>query len=253
MRKAFGAATLAALIYFGAAFPAAAQDVDFEAMLREIDELNDFSGLDFTGVFTIVSEKPGEKQSLDQVRMFRRDEKDQFLMLIQKPDANKGQGYLKEGDNVWFYDPTSKKFSHSSLKENLSDSEAKNADFSQRSILDDYLIQKTEEGSIGKFPVWSITLKARTNEVSYDLIRIHVRKDRPLVLKQEDMSVSGRLMRTTLYPKYADIGNGKLYPSQMLIVDEVNVGEKSLITMTEMTTSKLPDKVFTKAFLEQVN
>ena len=79
------------------------------------------------------------------------------------------------------------------------------------------------------------------------------RKDKPIVLKQEDMSVSGRLMRTTLYPKYADVGGGKLFPSQMLMVDNVNVGEKSQITMTELSTANLPDKVFSKAFLETVN
>ena len=226
---------------------------DFKAMLAKIDDINDFSGRDFTGVFTIVSEKPKEKQAVTQVRMFRRDVKDQFLMLLQLPEANKGQGYLKEGDNVWFYDPTSRKFNHSSMKEAINDSEAHNNDFNRRKITEDYDIQKTAEGTVGKIPVWIITLKAKTNEVSYDVVRLHIRKDRPLVLKQEDMSVSGRLMRTTLFPKYADVGGGKLFPSQMLMVDEVNVGEKSQITMTDLSTEPLPDKVFSKAFLEAVN
>ncbi|MFA6507930.1 MAG: outer membrane lipoprotein-sorting protein [Treponemataceae bacterium] len=226
---------------------------DFKAMLSKIDELNDFSGRDFTGVFTIVSEKPKEKQAVTQVRMFRRDAKEQFLMLLQLPEANKGQGYLKEGDNVWFYDPTSRKFNHSSMKEAINDSEARNNDFNRRKILEDYDIQKTAEGTVGKIPVWVITLKAKTNEVSYDLVRMHIRKDRPLIIKQEDLSVSARLMRTTLYPKYADVGGGKLFPSNMLLIDEVNVGEKSQITMTDLSTESLPDKVFTKAFLEAVN
>jgi len=174
-------------------------------------------------------------------------------MLMILPEANKGQGYLKEGDNVWFYDPVSRKFNHSSLKEAIGDSEAKNDDFSHRSIEEDYDIQATAEGKLGKYPVWIITLKAKTNEVSYDLVKLYVRKDRPLVLKQEDFSVSGRLMRTSLYPKYADVGNGKYFPSLMLMVDEVNVGEKSQITMTELSTDRLPDKVFTKSFLERTN
>jgi len=41
--------------------------------------------------------------------------------------------------------------------------------------------------------------------------------------------------------------------SQVLIVDELNPGERSQMTMTEQSMSALPDKVFTKAFLEQVN
>ncbi len=226
---------------------------DVESILAKMDAMNNFSGLDFTGVFTIVSEKPGEKAALTQIRMFRRDSKDQFTLLIQQPEASKGQGYLKEGDNVWFYDPSSRKFTHSSLKENLNNSEAKNSDFSRRSILDDYTVSGTEEGTLGKYPVWIISLKAKNDNVAYDISKLFVRKDNNLLLKQEDYSVSGKKMRTTLYPKYADLGKGKMFPSQMLIVDELNPGEKSQITMTELSTSKLPDKVFTKAFLEQVN
>ncbi|HPG86169.1 MAG TPA: outer membrane lipoprotein-sorting protein, partial [Spirochaetales bacterium] len=62
----------------------------------------------------------------------------------------------------------------------------------------------------------------------------------------------GRLMRTTLYPKYVEL-EGRLMPSQLLIVDELNPGERSQMTMTEQSLAPLPDKVFTKAFLEQVN
>ena len=42
-------------------------------------------------------------------------------------------------------------------------------------------------------------------------------------------------------------------PSQILLVDELNKGERSQLSMTEQSIAKLPDKVFTKAFLEQVN
>ncbi|MCA1950167.1 MAG: outer membrane lipoprotein-sorting protein [Treponema sp.] len=245
----------AALMFFAAPQGAlfAQTQPDVKAILSKLDAMNDFSGLDFTGVFTIVSEKPGEKAALTQIRMFRRDSKNQFTLLIQQPEASKGQGYLKEGDNVWFYDPSSRKFTHSSLKENLNNSDAKNSDFSRRTILDDYDVSGTEDGMLGKFPVWIISLKAKNDKVSYDVSKLFVRKDGNLLLKQEDYSVSGKKMRTTLYPKYADLGNGKMFPSQMLIVDELNPGEKSQITMTELSTSKLPDKVFTKAFLEQVN
>ncbi|MFQ3547830.1 MAG: outer membrane lipoprotein-sorting protein [Termitinemataceae bacterium] len=253
------AATLLPLAIFTLALTGQANTVaaqtqpDVRAIIAKIDAMNDFSGLDFTGVFTIVSEKPGEKAALTQIRMFRRDSKDQFTLLIQQPEASKGQGYLKDGDNVWFYDPSSRKFTHSSLKENLNNSDAKNSDFSRRSILDDYDISTTEEGMLGKFPVWIITIKAKTDTVPYDISKLFIRKDGYLLLKQEDYSVSGKKMRTTLYPKYADLGNGKMFPSQMLIVDELNPGEKSQITMTELSTNRLPDKVFTKAFLEQVN
>lgn len=221
-------------------------------ILAELDDLGNFPGKDYSALFTIVSEKPGEKQSVTQVRIFRRDAKKQFTILIMLPEVNKGQGYLREEDNVWFYDPTSRKFSHSSVKENLQNSEAKNSDFTAGSMAEDYDVQKVTEGAVGKYPVWILDLKAKTNEVSYDRLLLYVRKDKTMTLKEEAYSVNGRLMRTTLFPKYITL-EGKLLPSQILIVDEINKGEKSQITMAEQSVEKLPDKVFTKAFLEQVN
>lgn len=256
LEKPFGLFALFAIACaFALPLPIAAQTLSPSAagaILKELDDLGNFPGKDYSALFTIVSEKPGEKQSVSQVRVFRRDTKKQFTILVMLPEVNKGQGYLREDDNVWFYDPTSRKFSHSSIKENLQNSEAKNSDFTESSLAGDYSIEKVSEDSIGKYPVWVLDLKARHNEVPYERSLLFVRKDKTMVLKREDYSVNGRLMRTTLYPKYVTL-ESQLIPSQILIVDEINKGEKSQISLAEQSVEKLPDKVFTKAFLEQVN
>ncbi|OHD27745.1 MAG: hypothetical protein A2Y38_11915 [Spirochaetes bacterium GWB1_59_5] len=243
---------IAATILAIAAAGSAAFAQDLPKILSTLDAQSDFTGKDFAAVYTIVSQKPGEKDTVSQVRMFRRDAKKQFAMLVVLPEVNKGQGYLREDDNVWFYDPTSRKFSFSSIKENIQNSEAKNSDLTRKSILDDYEVVGSKEGTVGKIAVWIIDLKARTNEVSYDRSVLYIRKDKTMLLKQEDYSVSGRLMRTMLFPKYVEL-EGRLMPSQILIIDELNLGERSQLTLTEQSLAILPDKVFTKAFLEQVN
>ncbi|MDH7483407.1 MAG: outer membrane lipoprotein-sorting protein [Spirochaetales bacterium] len=223
-----------------------------QEILRELDNLGNFSGKDFSAIFTIVTQKPGQKDTVTQARIFRRDTKKQFLILVLLPEVNKGQGYLREEDNVWFYDPSSRKFSFSSIKENLQDTKAKNSDFTASSLENDYTVTSMKEGVLGKYAVWILDLKAKTNEVAYERIVLYVRKDRTMLLKREDYSVNGRLMRTTAYPKYVEL-EGKLLPAQILIVDEINKGEKSQITMTEQSVAPIPDRVFTKAFLEQVS
>lgn len=240
---------IATLMLAGAA---AAFGQDTKAILAELDELGNFEGKDFSALYTIVSQKPGEKDSVTQVRIFRRDAKDQFTFLIMLPEVNKGQAYLREGDNIWFYDPTSRKFSFSSMKENIQDSEAKNSDLSRSTLSDDYSVTGVKEGRLGQIAVWIIDLEAKTRDVSYERLVLHVRKDRTVLLKEEAYSVSGRLMRTTLYPRYAEL-DGKLLPTQILIVDELNPGERSQLTLAEQSVAPIPDRVFTKAFLEQVN
>jgi outer membrane lipoprotein-sorting protein len=225
---------------------------DTTRILTELDELGNFKGKDFSALYTIVSQKPGEKDSVTQVRIFRRDAKDQFTFLIMLPEVNKGQAYLREGDNIWFYDPTSRKFSFSSMKENIQNSEAKNSDLSRSTLSDDYTVTGAKEGKLGQIPVWILDLQSKTRDVSYERLVLHVRKDRTVLLKEEAYSVSGRLMRTTLYPRYAEL-DGKLLPTQILIVDELNPGERSQLTLAEQSVAPIPDRVFTKAFLEQVN
>jgi outer membrane lipoprotein-sorting protein len=231
---------------------AAFAEPDFKVMLEEIDQLGSFDDTDFSCVYTFVSEKPGEETEVTQARMFRRDANEQFVMLILKPEYQKGQGYLKVDDNVWFYDPESRKFTHSSMKENVQNSEAKNSDMDGLSLSEDYEVDSWEQGKLGNFDVYILNLAALSDEVSYPKIKLWVRTDRTIVLKEEDYSLSNRLMRTSYYPKYVQVGE-KFVPSQILIVDNLQEGEKTQMTMKNPSTANLPDSVFSKAYIERVN
>jgi outer membrane lipoprotein-sorting protein len=227
---------------------------DVEKILADIDALLNFDDTDFACVYTIASEKPGEEMSVTQARLFRRDAADQFVLLILKPEARRGQGYLRVEDTVWFYDPDSRQFERSSLRENVQDSDAQNSDFTRNSLSEDYAVTEWQEGALGSagIPVWILTLRARSEDVSYETLKIWVRQDRSVVLKEESYSVSGRLMRSTYYPKYIQVGQRYL-PSQALIVDELNVGEKTQLSLKDASVAAIPDYVFTKQYLELVN
>jgi len=247
-------APAAALILFAllgvAALGAAAPD--FEAILGSIDEMSNFDDTDFSATYTVVSEKPGEETSVFKARLFRRDREEKFLMLFLEPETQKGQGYLQLEDNLWFYDPESRKFSHSSFKENLQDSETKSSDFRRSSLMRDYAVEGYAEETLGRYPVYVIDLKALHGEVPYPRLKLWVRQDNNLALKIESYSLSDRLMRTGYYPNYIQV-EGRLIPSRMLFVDELRVGEKSQVTIRDASVASLPDSVFTKAYLERVN
>ena len=246
-RAVFCALVLAALVATGAS----AATPDFTAMLKEVDLNGNFTKLDYSAVFTIVTQKPGEKDAVIQVKLFRRDDHDQIVWIMLKPEAQKGQGFLKVDENIWMYDPESGKFSHSTMKEQIQNSKAKSSDLKRSSYVDDYDIATTAEGQLGKYPVWVLTLKAKNNEVSYPTLKLSIRKDKPLILKEEDFSLSDRLMRTVYFPPTYIEAAGKTIPSQMLIIDELNKGEKSQLTISDVSVAPLPDATFSKAFLSQ--
>jgi len=229
-----------------------AQDPDFDRILREIDDLANFSETDFSAVYTIISERPGEEREVTQARLFRRDLNDQFLILILQPEVQRGQGYLQVDENVWFYDPESRKFERTTIRENIQNSDAQNADLDESSFSTDYSVQSWQEDKLGNFDVYVVDLEARTSDVAYDQVRLWIRQDQSIVLKEEDFSVNGRLMRTVFFPRYERVGT-KIIPKQVLIVDELNDGERTQLTMTDATTQAIPDSVFSKAYLERVS
>lgn len=230
----------------------AAVEPDFDRILREIDDLASFGDTDFSAVYTIISERPGQEREVTQARLFRRDMNDQFLILILQPEVQRGQGYLQVDENVWFYDPESRKFERTTIRENIQNSDAQNADLDQSSFSSDYTVASWEEGRLGTFDVYVVDLEARSSDVAYDKVRLWIRTDQSIVLKEEDYSVNGRLMRTVLYPRYERVGE-KIIPKQILIVDELNEGERTQLTMTDATTRTIPDSVFSKAYLERVS
>ncbi len=229
-----------------------AETPDFSRILSEIDDLGRFAGEDFSGVYTIVSERPNEERNVTQARLFRRDVTDQFVILILQPDVDRGQGYLQVDDTVWFYDPESRKFERSSLRENIQESDAQNDDLNQQSFADDYQVVNWRSGRLGQFDVYILDLEALRDDVTYDKTTLYVRQDVSLVLVEENFSVNDRLMRTVVYSRYATVA-GKYVPSQVLIRDEINEGERTQYTLSDPSVAIIPDYVFTKAYLERVN
>lgn len=239
------------LILFGALFSLTAQFDEYQYILEELDETLSYED-DLSTVMTIVSEDPDQGTEKMKVSMFRRDAEDKFVMLIHEPAVQKGQGYLKLGDNMWFYDPESRKFNHTSLKESFSATDARNSDFRQATFVDDYRITDVEETTLGKFDVYALTLEGKHNEVTYAKRKIWVTKSDTLMLMSKDYSKSGRLMRTSYFPKYKKV-EGEYYAAKMIFVDELVENKKTVITIEELSLDNIPDSVFTKAYVEKVN
>lgn len=229
-----------------------AAEPDIEAILQAIDEQNNFGDSDFSAVMTIISQDPEKGIEKFVVRQFRRDRENKFLLLFQEPRAQMGQGYLMDEENLWFYDPESRKFAHTSLKESFAGSDARNEDFTQSTLASDYRVTSYETGVLGNFAVYIIDLEAVHNEVADPYLRIWVSQGDNLVLKMESYSLTKRLMRTALFPNYIKVAD-KIIPRVMLFVDELVEGSRTQITLDQISLDDLPDTVFTKAFVERAN
>jgi len=225
---------------------------DLQAILRSIDDFGTFQSADFTADYTIVSQVPGEERSVFEARIFRRDREDKFLLIISEPALRRGEGYLQVGDTGWSYDPESREFAVFQLRDNFQGTDARTSDFAGTRLEDNYRVSAIIQGQLGSFPVYILTLEALNDRVATPTMKIWVRQDNFLVLRQEDYSLSGRLLRTALFPSYARAG-GYFVPTRMLFVDNLNEGERTEVNVRNISFAPIPDNLFTRNYLERVS
>jgi outer membrane lipoprotein-sorting protein len=224
---------------------------DTTALLQQLDRMTNFSG-DFTAEYTEVAEHPGQQPSVFRHDVYRRDKDGAMTILMRYPDSKKGQGYLQVDNNFWFYDPSSRLFSHASLKENWQNTGAMNNDFFRTSWARDYVSETSNDGTLGAYPVHVLDLKGTNDQVTFPYKKVWIRKDIGILLKAEDYSLSKRLMRTVYYPQYVKLDDHYV-ANRVLIIDNLNIGARTELSLANISTAPLPDYTFTKAYLQQVN
>jgi len=237
----------------------ALQAISDQELLATVDSLVSYYDTDFSAEYTIVQEKPGQGLSTTVAGVFRRDSSETFVIVIMQPLISKGQGYLKQGKTLWFYDPESRRFNTTSNAERFQNTNARNSDFTRSTLSQDYKVTAGADAVLGRFQCRVLTLEAVTTNVTFPKMKIWVSED-GLLRKSEDYSLSGQLLRTSAIPDYYRI-DGRHVPKQLLFVDALRgavingtfMNEKTQISISKPSFGKVADSVFSKTFLETVN
>jgi len=230
-----------------------------QEILAKVDSLVSYYDTDFSAEYTIVQDKPGQQRTTTVAGVFRRDAKEQYVIVVMQPSISKGQGYLKEGKTLWFYDPESRRFNTTSSADRFQNTNARNSDFTRSTLAQDYKVVDGTDVALGRFKCRLLTLEAVTNDVTYPKMKVWISDDN-LLRKTENYSLSGQLLRTMAISDYYSL-SGRFVPKQILLIEalkgalinETFVNEKTQITISKPSFNKLADSVFSKTFLENVN
>ena len=225
---------------------------NFLDMIHQTDIRSSFYNSDMTATISMVMVSPDRGTVTRKQIIYRRDKDNAFLMLTLEPQSRKGQGLLLVDQNIWRYDPTSRKFTHTDLKEQYDNSTIRNADFRRFQRALDYSVSSVTSGTLGKYNVWIAELKANNNEVPFPYIKIWIDKDHEIVLKQEEYSLSKVLLRTAYYTSYVQIGQSYV-PTVQIFQDGLIPEKRSQMTYTNISTKAIPNDVFTKNYLERMS
>ncbi|HKK49052.1 MAG TPA: outer membrane lipoprotein-sorting protein [Alkalispirochaeta sp.] len=226
-------------------------------ILQRVDDLVTYPEEDFSAEYTVTEVRPGESTSRTQFVLFRRDRADSYTILIQEPAQDRGKGYLRIDDNLWLYDPVARRFTVVSASDRFENTGARNSDFNQSTLADDYRIVGHTTEQLGAYQTDVYDMEATHDDVTFPFMRIWIDQNR-LVRKFEDYSLSRRHMRTTAVPNYRRLGD-QYVPVRIVIQDELRGREvdgrfrnqRTMIEVEKPSLQEVPNMVFTRTFLER--
>ncbi len=240
------------------ALPVAAAPLDQEqtdALVKELDDRQRNSG-DYKALIYLESKQKDKEDLVYQLVAYRRDADDKLMMLFLKPNTEAGKGYLRIDDNLFMYDPATGKWDRRTERERIAGTDSNRADYDESRLAEEFVATYKEEGKLGKYAVHHILLEAKPDaDVAYPTMHIWVDQGTGNMLKAQERARSGKLMRTTYYPKWDKMfspskGADVYFPREIRIFDEVEKGNRSTILIRKVDLESLQANIFTKAWLE---
>ncbi|MBI3599984.1 MAG: outer membrane lipoprotein-sorting protein [Nitrospinae bacterium] len=227
-------------------------------ILKKLEEIMEITS-DISSKVVLTQNKIEQGVKIIEMIYFRRDLDDSFLIVMTAPEAEKGNGYLRVGGNFWMYRRNTRTFQHINRDESIGGTDAKADDFEKRKITELYAGTADNKGKeiineemLGKIPVYKFEVKAIVHDVDYPKKVYWVKKDDYLPLKEQSYSLSGTLMQTAYFLNYTQI-NSKYVAVKHIYIDEFEKGNKTIVEISNISTNKLDDKIFTKAYLENLS
>jgi outer membrane lipoprotein-sorting protein len=224
-------------------------------ILKVVDERQKNAGDWRSGVYIEQKEK-GKVDVVYEAIAMRRSLDQKFLILFTKPKASQGQGYLRLDKNLWFYDPAVGKWERRTERERIGGTNSRRSDFDESRLAEEYDPEDNGEQKLGAYTAQLMTLKGKPGlDLAFPVLKLWVDKETKNVLKRQEFALSGRLLRTSYYPKWKKIFSQSKkgdvwYPQEIRFYDEVEKANSTLILIQSVDPRPLETNMFTKAWLE---
>jgi len=170
------------------------------------------------------------------------------LALFLSPASDKGRATLRQADNMWLYIPSVGKPVRITSLQSIIGGVFNNADILRL----DYTEEYTAEGVEEQKDAYILALKARSNEVAYDKLKMWVDRKLLLPTKIEAYAASGLLIKTLYFKDIKDFGGGIRRPANVETDSPLYKGYKSVMLYSQVKKRDFPDEVFTLNYLSRV-
>ena len=226
-----------------------------DALVKLVDERQHNNG-DWAASCYMESKEKDKTDVVYDLLYFRRTEGQRLLILFTKPKSEAGKGYLRIEKNLWMYDPSTGKWERRTERERIGGSDTRRGDLDESRLADEYTSRWEGDEGLGTFTAHKLLLDVKEGvDVAFPRVRLWIDAATGNILKRQDMALSGRLMRTSYYPRWKKVhseskGGDVWYPEEMRFFDEVEKANSTLILVRQVDLRSLTANMFTKAWLE---
>jgi len=234
---------------------AAASQADMVELLKGVDDRQRNQG-DWRSNIYMEQKEKDKVAVVYEALVFRRSADQRFMILFTKPKASQGQGYLRVDQNLWFYDPAVGKWERRTERERIGGTNSRRSDFDESRLAEEYDPEDNGEEKLGVYNAQVMTLKGKPGlDLAFPVIKLWIDKATKNELKRQEFALSGRLLRTSYYPKWQKIYSESRkadiwYPQEIRFYDEVEKQNSTLILIKSVDLKPLEANLFTKAWLE---
>jgi outer membrane lipoprotein-sorting protein len=213
-------------------------------------------GRPFSVTVTLTEFQAGKQVDTSTLVSYSRTEKqgEQFASLIRYvlPTRDAGKLILKNGNDMWFYDPTSKASVRLSPQQRLL-GQASNGDVATVNLAKDYQAtlvgdEEVMDGERQTRKAHKLALTAVAPDATYASIEMWVDAENNRPLKARFFAESSRLLKTAYYRRFQpELGADR--PTETVIIDGLNPQSVTLMRFSDYKARTIPDSWMQRDFL----
>ena len=171
--------------------------------------------------------------------------KDKVAAMFISPASEKGRSTLRLDENMWLYIPNVGKPIRITSLQSVVGGVFNNADILRLDYTSEYDVEQVEENG----DEYLLHLKAKTNTVAYDKLKMWVNKNNMLPSKIESLTEDLMLIKTLYFKEIKDFGDGIVRPSVVETDSPLYKDYKSVMIFAKIKEKVFDDEVFTLTFL----
>jgi outer membrane lipoprotein-sorting protein len=245
---------LAGLAAVGLLRPALA-NADPQALLAQSDAIRNPSQ-PFRVTVTLTEFEKGVQVNTTTLASFARtlESGGQFASLVRfvQPARDAGKVMLKNGSDLWFYDPGTKSAVRISPQQRLM-GQAANGDVVTVNFARDYSASVAAEETIRdgekqQRRSTKLMLTASGNDATYGTIELWVDSASAAPIKARFFAESGRLLKTAFYRKF-QLQLGAERPTETVIIDGLDPQAVTLVRLSDYAARNVPVSWFQRDYL----